>query len=103
MSDKEGKKTTRHSHSPRNFKLPGGVWRYGRYTMNQKRKLFLKKRPTIAGKTTKRTHYKIKPIKGENNGGTRLVMTRKSVSTIIMIPAGLLSVYVYNVEKMVSY
>ena len=80
MSDKEGKKKTRHSHPPRNYMLPGGAWRYGRYTMSQKRKNFLKKKPAVVGKTTKRTHYKIKPIKGEKNGGTRLVLTRKSVS-----------------------
>ena len=89
MSDKEEKKKKKvNSHSPRNFQLPGGVWRYGRYTMNQKRKGYLKKKVRISPKSTKRIHYKIKPVKGEKNGGTRLVLTRKSVSikdyTLIM-------------------
>lgn len=81
MPEKEAaKKKKIRSHAPRNFQLPGGVWRYGRYTMNQKRRGYLKKRVAVAGKSTKRTHYKIKPIGGEKNGGTRLVLTRKSVS-----------------------
>ena len=41
----------------------------------------MKKKSAIPGKLTKRTHYKIKPVGGKDNGGTRLVQTRKSVSS----------------------
>lgn len=83
MSGKAPKKKDPHSHAPRNKQLAGGVWRYGRYVMNQKRRFHLKKnKSAIAAKSRKRTHYKIQPITGEKNGGTRLVQTRKSVSPL---------------------
>ena len=91
MSDKEGKKKERHSHAPRNYLLPGGIWRYGRYSMSQKRRAYAKKKPAIPVKSTKRTHYKIKPVGGKDNGGTRLVQIRKSVSS-----SSIVFTYVYG-------
>ena len=75
----EGKKKKKNSHSPRNYQLPGGVWRYGRAAMYRRRRAYLKSRPKIEPKSKKRIHYKIKPIGGDKNGGTRLIQTRKSV------------------------
>jgi hypothetical protein len=66
-------------HAPRNYQLPGGVWRYGRSAIYQRRRNYLKKNLNKDKKVKKRVHYKIKPIGGEKNGGTRLILTRKSV------------------------
>lgn len=82
MSDKpqeEQKKKKKNSHAPRNYLLPGGIWRYGRSAMYARRRNYLKKNLHTEPKNKKRIHYKIKPIGGEKNGGTRLILTRKSV------------------------
>ena len=46
--------------------------------MYRRRRAYLKSRPKIEPKSKKRIHYKIKPIGGDKNGGTRLIQTRKS-------------------------
>ncbi|XP_055939916.1 60S ribosomal protein L6-like isoform X1 [Argiope bruennichi] len=66
------------AHAPRNFKLPGGVWRYSRSTMYSKRRLMkVKKTATPKPKPKKKPKTTIKPIGGEKNGGFRVVKLKK--------------------------
>lgn len=84
MADKEqnAKKKKKH-HTPRNWLLPGGFWRYGRCAMYRRRGNQFKKNLNTEKKVKKRVHFKVKPIGGEKNGGKRLILTRKSVCTYI--------------------
>lgn len=67
-------------HTPRNFKIPGGVWRYSRSTMYSRRRIMKVKKATTAKEKTKRKPRTIvKPIGGEKNGGTRVVKLKKEV------------------------
>lgn len=92
MADKEeGAKKKKSTHSPRNYLLPGGVWRYGRSAMYKRRRNYLKKNLNKEKAVKKRVHFKIKPIGGANNGGTRMVLTRKSVRSPCAVPLSHLS------------
>lgn len=74
-------------HKPRNFKLPGGVWRYSKSTMYSRKQMYkLKKAATPKVKATKKPKFTIKPIGGEKNGGTRVVKRKKEVSSTTFIP-----------------
>lgn len=74
---KKGKKP----HAPRNFKIPGGVWRYSRSVMYSRRRTYLMKKTTTPKvKPKRKPKYVVKPIGGEKNGGTRRVLLRKPVS-----------------------
>ena len=75
------KKKKQNRHSPRNYLLPGGVWRYGRSAMFKRRRNYLKKNLNKERAVKKRVHFKIKPIGGAKNGGIRMILTRKSVRT----------------------
>jgi len=70
-------KKKRH-HAPRNFKMPGGVWRYSRSTMYTRRRLAkVKKGVTPKPKPKKKPRTIKKPIGGEKNGGFRIVKLKK--------------------------
>ncbi|KFM78516.1 60S ribosomal protein L6, partial [Stegodyphus mimosarum] len=83
MADAEKKDTAdvkkvKKPHSPRNYKLPGGVWRYSRSSMYSRRRLAkVKKDTTPKPKPKRKPRYIIKPIGGEKNGGKRRVRLRK--------------------------
>ncbi|KAG8180182.1 hypothetical protein JTE90_017698 [Oedothorax gibbosus] len=72
---------TRKPHAPRNFKLPGGVWRYSRSTMYSRRRLYKMKNRQTTPKPpkSKRKSRKVvvKQIGGEKNGGFRVVKVKK--------------------------
>ncbi len=70
-------------HSPRNQVLLGGISRYSRSAMYRKR--FLYKRKKVAAKADNPAEplYRVKPIKGEDNGKTRDVLLKKSVCSLI--------------------
>ena len=53
--------------------------RYGRSKMYARRALYKKKKEAAKPKKEPRRHYEIKPIKGEKNGGKRVVLLKKSV------------------------
>ncbi|GIY09102.1 60S ribosomal protein L6 [Caerostris extrusa] len=66
------------AHGSRNFKLPGGVWRYSRSTMFSRRRLQkVKKVAAPKQKPKRKPKTIIKPIGGEKNGGTRVVQLKK--------------------------
>nr|ABX75383.1 60S ribosomal protein L6 [Lycosa singoriensis] len=65
-------------HAPRNYKIPGGVWRYSRSTMYSRRRLMkVKKTTTPKEKPERKPKTVVKPIGGEKNGGTRVVRLKK--------------------------
>ncbi len=68
------------AHSPRNYLLAGGISRYSRSAMYRKKALYKRKRVEIEPTKEKRKHYKIKPVKGEKNGKTRVVLLKKTVN-----------------------
>lgn len=72
---------TKKPHAPRNFKLPGGVWRYSRSTMYSRRRLYkVKKATTPKEKPKRKPRTVVKPIGGDKNGGFRVVKVKKQVS-----------------------
>lgn len=82
MADKAAKKVAdkdaKKPHSPRNYKLPGGVWRFSRTRMYKKHAMYKIKKATAKKEPTKRKPRTIvKPIGGEKNGGKRLVKLKK--------------------------
>lgn len=66
-------------HAPRNSLLPGGVSRYGRSAMYSRKALYKKKKLPVVAKREKVPYFKVKEIKGEKNGGKRIVPLKKSV------------------------
>ena len=67
-------------HAPRNWKIPGGVWRFSQSTMFSRRRIYKIKRTTTPKEKSKRKPKTIvKPIGGEKNGGTRVVKLKKEV------------------------
>jgi len=65
-------------HVPRNYKIPGGVWRYSKSTMYSRRRLYkVKKAVTPKVKPKRKPRFVVKPIGGEKNGGTRVVKLKK--------------------------
>ncbi|XP_065831626.1 large ribosomal subunit protein eL6-like [Oscarella lobularis] len=60
-------------HSSRNYLLPGGVSRYSRSVMYRKKALYKKKKITVAKKEVKQERFKEKPVRGDKNGGKRIV------------------------------
>ncbi|XP_003385849.1 PREDICTED: 60S ribosomal protein L6-like isoform X2 [Amphimedon queenslandica] len=82
MADKQQQaKVGKHRgkrHTPRNWLLPGGFWRYGRCAMYRRRGNYLKKNLNTEKKVEKRTYFKIKPVGGEKNGGKRMILLKKS-------------------------
>ncbi|XP_023218578.1 60S ribosomal protein L6-like [Centruroides sculpturatus] len=84
MADVEMKnasdKKTKEPHRPRNYKLPGGIWRFTRSRMYHKRGMWNVKRETTKKEKPKRKPRTIvKPIGGEKNGGKRVVKLKKQV------------------------
>lgn len=70
-------------HAPRNWKIPGGVWRFSRSTMYSRRRIYKIQKSTAPKAKPKKTPKTIvKPIGGEKNGGTRVVKIRKEVFMI---------------------
>ncbi|XP_067130279.1 large ribosomal subunit protein eL6 [Centruroides vittatus] len=73
-----GDKKTKEPHRPRNYKLPGGIWRFTRSRMYHKRGMWNVKRETTKKEKPKRKPRTIvKPIGGEKNGGKRVVKLKK--------------------------
>lgn len=67
-------------HVPRNWKIPGGVWRFSQSTMYSKKRIYkIKKTVTPKEKSKKKPKTVVKPIGGEKNGGTRVVKLKKEV------------------------
>ena len=70
----------RPRQKPRNYILAGGISRYGRSAMYRKKALYKKKISITDFKPKRDIHFVIKDVKGEKNGKTRIVLTKKSVS-----------------------
>lgn len=70
-------------HSSRNSLLPGGIPKYSRSAMYRKKALYKKKKVPVKAEKKKRVFFKFKDVKGEKNGGKRVVLLRKSVSSSI--------------------
>ena len=68
---------------PRNYILAGGISRYGRSAMYRKKALYKKKIAVKNFQKTKEPHFVVKDVNGAKNGGKRIVLTKKSVSSII--------------------
>ncbi|XP_065350779.1 large ribosomal subunit protein eL6 [Cloeon dipterum] len=68
----------KRTNRPRNYNLGNGVYRFSRSRMYHKKALwkFVGKKTTKPEKPKKPTHVE-KPIKGDNNGGKRLVLLKK--------------------------
>jgi large subunit ribosomal protein L6e len=68
----------KRTNRPRNYNLGNGVYRFGRSTMYHKKALwkFVGKKTSKPDKPKKPTHVE-KPIKGDKNGGKRLVLIKK--------------------------
>lgn len=66
-------------HTPRNYLLPGGISRYGRSAMYRRKALYKKKKVPVVATKEKKPYFKVKEIKGEKNGGKRVVPLKKSV------------------------
>ncbi|XP_064460736.1 large ribosomal subunit protein eL6-like [Ornithodoros turicata] len=66
-------------HHPRNVKLPGGVWLFSRSRMYHKRGLFkVNHAPGQKEKRQRKRTKIVKKIRGEKNGGTRVVRFKKA-------------------------
>lgn len=68
------------AHSSRNYILAGGISRYSRSAMYERKALYKKNRTEVKAKKEKRRHYEIKPVKGERNGKNRVVLLKKTVN-----------------------
>ena len=66
-------------HAPRNYVLPGGVQRFSRSAMYSKKALYKKKKVAVKAPKVGEKRLKEKPVKGEKNGGKRLVVVNKTV------------------------
>lgn len=74
----DAKVETKKPGVPRNQKLPGGVWLFSRSKMYHKRGLFkVKHAPPTKEKRKRKKRVSVKPIKGENNGGKRVIRRKK--------------------------
>lgn len=69
-------------HTPRNSVLPGGISRYGRSAMYSRKALYKKKKVPVLASKKKKPYFRVKEIKGEKNGGKRIVPLKKSVSML---------------------
>lgn len=77
-------------HAPRNRELAGGISRYGRSAMYRRKALYKKKRVVVKSSKKAEHYYKLQEIKGEKNGGKRVVLKKKSVSFLLkLIPRAL--------------
>ena len=74
----------RKPHTPRNYLLPGGISRYGRSAMYSRKALYKKKKVPAAATNEKRPYFMVKEIKGDKNGGKRIVPLKKSVSRKVL-------------------
>jgi large subunit ribosomal protein L6e len=74
-------KKTKVPHAPRNYQLPGGVYRFSRARMYQINAVYKKKsfKPVEKMFAPKELH-KTKTVGGEKNGGTRLVPIHRDPS-----------------------
>ena len=70
-------------HTPRNSLLPGGVSRYGRSAMYSRKALYKKKKDPVAALKRKKLYFKVKDVKGDRNGGKRVVPLKKTVSLVL--------------------
>uniref|UniRef100_A0A1W7R9Q1 60S ribosomal protein L6 n=1 Tax=Hadrurus spadix TaxID=141984 RepID=A0A1W7R9Q1_9SCOR len=78
MADKEKNVVEKKPHKPRNYKLPGGVWRFSSSQMYHRRGMFKIKRDVTKKERPKRKpRTVVKPIGGDKNGGKRIVKLRK--------------------------
>ena len=64
----------------RNKVLVGGISRYSRSAMYRKRFMYKRKRTVVKVEKPVEPTYKVQDIKGEDNGKTRKVLLKKSVS-----------------------
>ncbi|KAM7312167.1 60S ribosomal protein L6 [Ixodes scapularis] len=64
----------------KNHKLPGGVWLFSRSKMFHKRGLFkVKHAPPTKEKRKRKKRVTVKRVKGEKNGGKRVLPLKKEV------------------------
>lgn len=75
-------------HKPRNYILAGGISRYSRSAMYKRKALYKKKKDPIKPTKVKKQHYKVKEVKGDKNGGKRVIPLRKSVSVHVPLCSG---------------
>lgn len=66
-------------HAPRNYVLPGGIPRFSRSAMFSKKALYKKKKVAVKSPKAGEKRLKEKTVKGEKNGGKRLVLINKTV------------------------
>ena len=78
-TDKEPEKKAK-KHPPRNYQLPGGIWRYSRSAMYARRALYKKKKGPTEVVKKKKPHFRVVEVGGSKNGGKRVVQIRKTVS-----------------------
>lgn len=72
-------------HKPRNYLLPGGISRYGRSKMYQRKALYKRKKATVPKPEPKPERFKSKSVRGEKNGGSRKVATQRRVSYLCFV------------------
>ena len=72
-------------HKSRNYLLPGGVSRYGRSKMYQRKALYKRKKTVAKKADAKPDRFKQKSVRGDKNGGTRKVpVVRRVRSTVAL-------------------
>ena len=67
-------------HHPRNYQLPGGIWRYSRSAMYARRALYKRKKGPTEVVKKKRPHFRVVEVRGTKNGSKRVIQIRKTVS-----------------------
>ena len=66
-------------HAPRNYVLAGGIQRFSRSAMYAKKAVYKKKRVAVKAPKVADKRLKEKPVKGDKNGGKRIVLANKTV------------------------
>ena len=66
-------------HAPRNYVLAGGIQRFSRSAMYAKKAVYKKKRVAVKASKVADKRLKEKPVKGDKNGGKRIVLANKTV------------------------
>lgn len=78
-TDKAPEKKSK-KHHPRNYQLPGGIWRFSRSAMYARRALYKKKKGPTEAIKTKKPHFRVSEVKGDKNGKKRVIQIKKTVS-----------------------